>query len=214
MNKKDELINYWKDSKIITDERAIEAFRKIPREKFVLPEYIGNAYNDIPLPILAGQTISQPTTVMLMTQALEAGEGDKVLEVGSGSGYQAAILNEIVGKSGKVLTIEIIPELHKFAKSNLKNYKNIKPILSDGSLGYNAEAPYDRIIVTAAAPRVPQQLIAQLKNNGILIIPVNSESVFGGQDMIRIKKNSNGKTKEENLGAFSFVPLRGKGGYE
>ncbi len=212
---KEELISYWKENKIITDEKVIGAFRRVKRENFVLPEFSGMAYEDIPLPIMAEQTISQPTTVMLMTQALEVGKGMNVLEVGAGSGYQAALLSRLVGREGKIISIEIIKEVYEFAKKNLKRagVKNVNIILGDGSIGFEKEAPYDRIILTAAAPKIPPQLAEQLKNGGIMIIPVDSNDWLGGQDMIKIIKDENGKIRKENLGKFSFVPLKGREGY-
>lgn len=207
---KEELLKYWITNKIVSDPRVLNAFRKIPRENFVRKEDIYRAYEDIPLPILQDQTISQPTTVMLMTEALALQPGIKVLEIGSGSGYQSAIIAEII-KPGKVISLEIIPELVEFARKNLMKSKitNVNIFLADGSLGYSKEAPYDRIIVTAASPIMPKQLVKQLKKDGILLSPVGSPF---SQKMIRITK-LNGKLKEEDLGDFVFVPLKGKYGY-
>lgn len=208
---KKKLIDYWKESNILRDRIILKAFEKVPRENFVVKEYINTAYVDEPLPILEGQTISQPTTVAIMTQALEPKEGHKILEIGAGSGYQAAILSEIVGPRGKIITIERIYELFEYSKDKLKNYSNVEVVLGDGSKGYERDSPYDRIIVTAAAPYVPDPLFKQLKENGILIIPVGS-GIFG-QDMLKIKKVK-GKKKTERLGSFVFVPLRGEFGFK
>jgi protein-L-isoaspartate(D-aspartate) O-methyltransferase len=149
---------------------------------------------------------------MLMTQALELKEGQKVLEVGAGSGWQAAIIARIIGKNGKVITTEIIPELAEFAKNNIKKakIKNVDVINYDGSQGYKKEAPYDRIIITAACPKIPPPIIEQLKTGGILVAPVGS-LVFG-QDMFKLRKTSSG-IQTESLGCFVFVPLKGKYGY-
>lgn len=204
---KQSLIDFWKENKIIKSKKLLDAFKKTPREDFILKEHLNQTYTDIPLPILEGQTISQPTTIMLMTQALEVREGQKVLEIGTGSGYQAAILSELVGKKGKVFTLEIIQELVKFSRKNLKNYKNVQVIESDGSLGYEKEAPYDKIIVTATCPEIPKKLLEQLKFNGILVVPVGKFS----QEMLVIKKEKQLQIK--NLGSFVFVPLRGKYGF-
>ena len=208
---KEDLARYWKRTGIIKDERLFKAFKKIPREKFIEKALLAEAYGDYPLPIGAGQTISQPTTVMIMTDALELKEGDKVLEVGAGSGYQAAIIAEVIGKKGKVITTEIIPKLAEFSRDNIEKskIKNVKIIEGDGSQGYDKEAPYDRIIVTAACPSIPQPLVEQLKENGILLAPVGP---YFGQQMIRLRKK-NGKISEESLGGFMFVPLKGKHGY-
>jgi len=205
---KEELVKYWTSNKIIKDKRLINAFRSVPREKFILEELIGEAYGDYPLPILKGQTISQPTTVMIMINALELKKTDRVLEVGAGSGYCAAIMSKI---ARFVYTTEIIPELADFAANNIKRVgiKNIEVINHDGSQGYEKQAPYDKIMVTAACPKIPPPLIEQLKQNGIIVAPV---SYFLGQSMIKgIKKGQELKT--ESLGSFVFVPLKGKYGY-
>jgi len=212
MNKED-LIKYWTESHIITDDNVIEAFIKVPREDFVQKSDKKHAYSDIPLPIPAGQTISQPTTVMIMTEILSIKPGMKILEVGSGSGYQAAILSHLTGGEGKVITTEIIPELHEYSKKNLYNYKNVKCVLTDGSIGYRDEAPYDRIIVTAAAPSVGEKLKKQLLEEGIMIIPVENESGTG-QEMIRITKDENEEITTKNFGDYLFVPMRGIDGYD
>lgn len=185
---------------------VIEAFRKVPRENFVPKEQRKYAYANYPLPIPGGQTISQPLTVAVMTEALAAKRGDKVLEVGAGSGYQAAILSEIVGPTGKIITTEIVLELFEFAKKNLKDYGNAIVLNIDGSLGYEKEAPYDKIIVTASAPSIPQPIIRQLKDGGRLVIPV-------GDRMVIVEKQG-GEIKETFLGYYAFVPLTGKHGHK
>lgn len=207
---KEMLAKNWVDSGLITDERVIRSFLETPREEFILRDHTEHAYSDYPLPIYSGQTISQPTTVMIMTQALEAKEGMKVLEIGAGSGYQAAILSKLVGKTGKVYSIEFSPELVAYAQQNLRKTgcSNVTVSYGDGSQGFAAKAPYDRIIVTAAAPKIPPPLLEQLKEGGILIIPVDSGF---GQTMKKIIKKD-GKFVEEELGEFQFVPLRGKYG--
>ncbi len=206
---KSSLIKYWEENKIITDKRVLEAFEKVPRENFI-PENLRNeAYGDYPLNIGFGQTISQPTTVMIMTQALDVKEGHKILEIGTGSGYQAGILSVLVGKKGKVYTTEIIKELYEFSKDNLKPHKNVKVFNVDGSQGLPRYKPYDGIITTAAAPKIPPPLIEQLKNNGRLVIPIGS---LYEQDMIKVIKKGKNLIKE-NLGSFIFVQLRGKYGF-
>ncbi|UCD04291.1 MAG: protein-L-isoaspartate(D-aspartate) O-methyltransferase [Candidatus Woesearchaeota archaeon] len=207
---KKKLLKYWKNN-IIRDERILKVLEKVPRENFILEEHKDYAYVDEPLPILKGQTISQPTTVAFMTQALEPKKGQRILEIGAGSGYQAAILSEIVGTKGKIITVERIYELFEYAKDKLKDYSNVEVILGDGSKGYEKESPYDRIIVTAAAPNVPDPLFDQLKENGILLIPVGGG--FFGQKMLRVKKIK-GKKEAENLGSFIFVPLIGEFGFK
>jgi len=205
---KQELVRYWIDNKIITDKRLIKAFKAIPREEFILGGSLNEAYGDYPLPILKGQTISQPTTVMIMINALELKKTDRILEVGAGSGYCAAIISRMVKF---VYTTEIIPELAEFAVNNIKRVgiKNIEVINYDGSQGYEKQSPYDKIMVTAACPKIPPPLIEQLKEGGIIVAPV---AYFLGQKMIKgIKKNKELKT--ESLGDFVFVPLKGKYGY-
>ncbi|MEM2916476.1 MAG: protein-L-isoaspartate(D-aspartate) O-methyltransferase [Candidatus Woesearchaeota archaeon] len=205
-----QLVEKWESGAAVRDKRVLDAFKKIRRELFVLDEYKDQSYVDEPLPILAGQTISQPTTVVLMLDALEVRPGQKVLEIGAGSGYNAALLSVLVGKNGKVITTEIVPELVEFAKNNLKKagISNVKVIHSDGSIGYAREAPYDRIVCTAAAPRIPKALKDQLKEGGILLIPVGS---MYAQRMIKARK-VRGKLETEDLGDYVFVPLIGKFG--
>ncbi len=209
---KEELVRYWRRKRIIRDEKILKAFQDVPRELFVMEEFKDEAYGDYPLPIGMGQTISQPTTVMIMTQALELERGHKVLEVGAGSGWQAAIIGKIVGKEGKVITTEIIPELAEFARKNIEkaHIENVKVINCDGSEGYKKEAPYDRCIITAACPRIPKPIIEQTKEGGIIIAPVGS--LLFGQKMVKLRKTKDRITKEI-LGDFVFVPLRGKYGY-
>ncbi len=196
----------------IRDKKVLQAMEKIPRHEFVPRAMEEEAYANVPLPIGQGQTISQPYTVAFMLEALELKEGQKVLEIGAASGYNACLIAEIVGKKGKVYTIEIIPELVKLAKENINKMgmKNIRVVHGDGSRGYAKAQPYDRIIITAGAPEVPKPLIEQLKNNGILVGPVGS--VYS-QNMIKIKKTRKGIIKKD-LGCFVFVPLKGKYGHK
>ncbi|MEM4266685.1 MAG: protein-L-isoaspartate(D-aspartate) O-methyltransferase [Candidatus Nanoarchaeia archaeon] len=196
----------------IKDKKVLQAMEKIPRHEFVPKELQEDAYANIPLPVGQGQTISQPYTVAFMLEALELKEGQKVLEIGAASGYNACLIAEIVGKKGKVYTIEIIPELVKLAKENIKRIgiRNIRVIYGDGSKGYAKAKPYDRIIITAGAPEVPKPLIKQLKNNGILVGPIGQ---MYSQNMIKITKTRKGITKKD-LGYFVFVPLKGKYGHK
>lgn len=209
MPRKEDLVEFWVTNKIVTDQNVIRAFKAVPRELFVPKAFLHEAYGDYALPIPAAQTISQPTTVVIMTQALELNPKDKVFEVGTGSGYQAAIISKI---AKEVISTEIISELVMFAKNNLKaaEIKNVKVICRDGSKGYEKEAPYDKIMVTAACPQIPAELLKQLKTNGILVAPVGS--VYS-QEMLKIKKGKRGKLTIKNLGDFVFVPLRGRHGF-
>ena len=209
MNTNEELVNHLISNGSLKTKEIIEAFRKVDRKNFCLKEYKELAYVDEPLPILAGQTISQPTTVAIMTEALQPQKGDKVLEIGTGSGYQAAILAEIV-KPGMVFTIERIKELVEFAKKNLKNYENVKVIYGDGSKGLKEEAPFDCIIVTACAPKVPDVLIEQLSFGGRMVIPVGERE--SSQRVLLITKKE--KIETVDLGPFIFVPLIGEYGFK
>ncbi len=192
-------------------EKVAKAMLKIPRHLFV-PEHISEAYNDYPLPIGYGQTISAPHMVAIMCELLNLKEGDKVLEVGAGSGYHAAIVAEIVGEKGKVVTIERIPELAERARKTLEELgiKNVKVVVGDGSKGYEEEAPYDKIYVTASAPDVPKSLIKQLKKGGRLVIPIGDYIQY----LYIVDKDEEGKIKKRKWGAVRFVPLVGEEGFK
>ncbi len=207
-----EMVKRLEDFGYLKDPRIKKAMLKVKRELFVLPEYKADAYVDTPLPIPGNATISAPHMHCIYLHALELKEGDKVLEVGFGSGILLAYIREIVGKKGKIIGMEINPETFKFGKRNLRKagYKDIKLILGDGSKGSAKEAPFDKILVSAACPEVPKPLIEQLKPNGILIAPVGG--ISGGQDLIKIRK-VNDKIKKENLGGVIFLPLTGKYGF-
>ncbi len=193
----------------IADKRVIEAMKRVPREAFVPQEYYYAAYEDRPLSIGFGQTISQPFIVALMIQALELKGGEKVLELGTGSGYEAAILAEL---ARQVITVERIPELVGSAKQALEKlgYSNIKVHLAGRTLGWLEDAPYDAIIVSAGAPSIPQILLGQLSWGGRLVIPVGSR---WQQELMKVTKLKEGN-KVENLGACYFVSLIGKGAWE
>lgn len=186
----------------IVDGRVIEVMSQIPREEFIPPEYQTQAYFDGPLPIGEGQTISQPYIVALMTQLLELKGKEKVLEVGTGSGYQAAILAKL---AREVYTIERHRELLNKAKMVFKELgiKNIRAELGDGSKGWLKYAPFEAIIITAAAAQIPQKLVEQLAEGGRLVIPVGSGL---WQELIRVTKRR-GRLIKENFGGCSFVPL-------
>jgi len=210
---KREVISYLEATGRLKSPEVKRAMFKAKRELFVLPEYRKDAWIDSPLPIVGTSTISAPHMYAIMLEAVKLKPGEKVLEIGSGSGYGAALIREIVGEKGKVITIEINPEVAEFAKNNLKKagYKDVKVICGDGSKGYKKEAPYDAIIITAAAPEIPKILINQLKIGGRLISPVGG--ISGGQDLILIEKTK-GEIKKKNLGPVIFLPLRGKFGFK
>jgi protein-L-isoaspartate(D-aspartate) O-methyltransferase len=193
----------------IRDKRVLAAMGAIPREIFVPPESRYLAYADKPLPIGYGQTISQPFIIALMTEALELTSQEKVLEIGTGSGYQAAILAEL---AKRVITTERVKALADKAKKLLEelSYKNIEVHLAEETLGWRREAPYEAIMVTAAAPKVPPELIAQLAIGGRLVIPVGSRYI---QELSKITRGRK-KNKIENLGGCRFVSLIGRGAWE
>lgn len=197
------------EARKITDKAVLDAMRKVPRHLFVPTEYEEAAYEDRPLPIGFGQTISQPYMVALMTEALCLKGDEKVLEVGTGSGYQAAILAEIVDH---VVTIERIAELAARAAELLRNlgYTNIEVVVGDGSRGYPPRAPYDAIIVTAGAPRIPDALVDQLAEGGRLVIPVGS----GFHQILTRVTKTQGQIKTEQLEGCVFVPLVGECGWD
>ncbi len=193
----------------ITDERVLSAMRKVKRHKFIPETLRDRAYGNYPLPIGENQTISQPYIVGLMTQALEIRKTDRVLEIGTGSGYQAAILAEL---AEIVYTIERLDTLSTKARTNLysQGYNNIYLIVGDGTLGLPEYAPYDKIIVTAAAPRATETLLSQLNNGGKMVVPVGNRSI---QDLKLIEKALNGRIYRKSLGGCRFVPLIGKEGW-
>ncbi len=209
----DELVDYLKELGFIRSKRVEQAFRAVDRKDFVPDEYKEMAYFDKVIPIGYGQTTSQPSLIAQMLEELDIKPGMKVLEIGTGSGYVTALLSYLVGPEGKVISIERIPELAEFAKRNLSKYpftKNVEIIVGDGTLGYPKEAPYDRIYVGAAAPEIPKPLLWQLKENGIMIIPVGPEY---GQTLYKIIKKKD-KIEKIPIEDVIFVPLIGKYGYD
>jgi protein-L-isoaspartate(D-aspartate) O-methyltransferase len=187
----------------IKNERVLAAIEAIPRHYFLDPAFEHIAYEDRAFPITANQTISQPYTVAYQTQLLDIKKFDKVLEIGTGSAYQACVLAEL---GAMVYSIERQRALYDFVGQFffLKNYPNIKRFYGDGYEGLPSFAPFDKVIVTAAAPYVPPKLIEQLKAGGTAVIPVGDD---GGQKMMRITKDKEGKVHEEELGDFVFVPM-------
>ena len=189
----------------IVDEAVLEAMRTVPRHEFVPADYLSDAYADHPLPIGHGQTISQPYVVALMTQAVRLEADDRVLEIGTGSGYQAAVLAEVVDQ---VFSVEIIGPLADGAATVLTRlgYENVTVQHADGYFGWEAEAPFDAIVVTAAPDHIPQPLVQQLKIGGRMIIPVGP--VGGYQTLWLLTKVSADEVRTEDLGGVRFVPLR------
>ncbi|MCD6385673.1 protein-L-isoaspartate(D-aspartate) O-methyltransferase [Candidatus Sumerlaeota bacterium] len=204
MKQRQEMVERQIKARGVKDPRVLSAMLKVPRHKFIPEEYRSFAYYDSPQPIGEGQTISQPYIVALMTELIEPKEQDKVLEIGTGSGYQAAILAELVDE---VYTIEIIPTLAKRAESTLKQmgYTNIHVRCGDGFQGWPEAAPFDAIIVTCAPPEIPEPLIEQLKVGGKLVIPVGEYY----QELIVATKTKKG-IKKKSVIPVRFVPMTGE----
>ncbi|MBA2859100.1 protein-L-isoaspartate(D-aspartate) O-methyltransferase [Methanococcus maripaludis] len=194
----------------IKKQSVIDAILSVPRHKFISKSMESYAYVDSPLEIGYGQTISAIHMVGIMCEELDLDEGQNVLEVGTGSGYHAAVVSEIVGESGKVTTIERIPELFENSKKTLSElgYNNVEVVFGDGTKGYLENAPYDRIYVTASGPDVPKSLFEQLTDGGILLAPVGSHF----QTLMRYTK-INGSISQEKLLEVAFVPLIGENGF-
>jgi len=186
-------------------KEVIEAMNKIDRKIFVSEEYEESAYLEVPLPIGFGQTISAPHMVGIMCSALNLSHGDKVLEIGTGSGYNAAVISLIVGDDGHIYTIERIAELAEIARRRMEllRIKNVTVVVGDGKNGLAEYSPFDKIVVTCYARKIPEQLLSQLSDDGILLCPVGNELV---QVLKRITK-VHGKIHEENLMEVKFVPL-------
>ncbi len=189
----------------VTDTAVLAAIERVPREVFVLPHFHDQAYEDQALPIAQGQTISQPQIVAVMTEALQVRKTHKVLEIGTGSGYQAAVLSKL---ARRVYTIERFKSLLKEAENRFHHLRlhNITSKAADGSKGWSEQAPFDRIIVTAAAEEIPQTLVDQLAVGGIMVLPVGPDK--GDQVLIRLRKNENG-IEFDHLADVRFVPLVG-----
>lgn len=207
---RERMVLYQLEGRGITNPRVLEAMRKVPRHLFVPPERVHDAYSDHALPIGAGQTISQPYMVALMTELLNLAPSHRVLEVGTGSGYQAAILAEL---ANEVVTIEREPSLSERAREVLESlgYRNITFVVGDGTEGYPPLAPYDGIIVTAGAPFIPQPLIEQLAPGGRLVIPVGHRYE---QVLTVAEKDEQGDLHLSEHGYCVFVPLIGKHGWQ
>ena len=198
------------ESRGITDPKILEAFRAVPREAFISEEYADLAYGDPPLPIEAGQTISQPYIVALMIKAAEIKPGDKVLEVGAGSGYAAAVISRI---AGKVVAIERQRELVKIAQQRIARlgYDNVKIVEGDGTRGCPEEAPFDAILAAASGSHLPPQWVEQLAEGGRIVMPVGDPGWI--QKLVKVTKGPGGNLITEDLGGVRFVPLIGEEGW-
>jgi protein-L-isoaspartate(D-aspartate) O-methyltransferase len=218
----EKLIDSLTKQGILQTPKVVKAMRTVPRVKFLPLDSQAYSATDTPLPIGYGQTISAPHMVGIMNEALELETGQKILEIGAGSGWHAATVAEIIAPKqaprsewGRLYTVEINSNLAEVARKNIMNIgygDRVTIIVGDGSKGYLEKAPYDRIFVAAAAPQIPKPLVEQLKPGGILLIPVGSPSLF--QTLLKVTKGADGKLKEESLGGVAFVPLIGEYGFK
>lgn len=205
------LVKILKSCRYIRSQQVESAFLKVEREKFVLPEYEHAAYADTPLPILCGQTISAPSMIAIMLEVANLRKGITVLEIGCGSGYNAALIAEIVGEEN-MTTIERIPELAAWGEKNLESAGyNIEVVVRDGTLGYPEKAPYHRIISTAAAPKIPPPWVDQLRTHGLIVCPVGSKYWY--QELEVAQKSEEGTLITSHHGGCAFVPLIGEEGF-
>jgi protein-L-isoaspartate(D-aspartate) O-methyltransferase len=195
----------------IAEQPIVDAFLAVPREAFVSPDYAHLAYGDHPLPIEAGQTISQPYIVALMIQAAGIKGGDRVLEVGAGSGYAAAVISRI---AGKVIAIERQHDLVEVAHDRLKRlgYDNVEIVEGDGTRGCPEQAPFDAIVAAASGSHVPKAFVEQLADGGSIVMPVGDPGWV--QELVKVTKGPDGKLIQENLGGVRFVPLIGEEGWK
>jgi len=193
----------------VGDEQVLAAMRRVPRHLFVPAEVRGSAYSDYPLPIGHGQTISQPYIVAMMTSLLQIQPDDRLLEIGSGSGYQAAVLGIL---AREVISIERIPEVAQLARKNLADagITNVTVVIGDGTLGFPGGAPYDGVLITAATPSIPSPLVEQLAEGGRLVAPVGSRDL---QELVRLTRKGHDLTRE-SFGGVVFVPLLGEHGWK
>ncbi len=215
-HERERLITRLKKMGYIRSPSVERAFRLVPREEFVLTQFRHEAYRDTPLPIMNGQTISAPHMCAIMCEQLKLTEGHRILEVGSGSGYHAALCAEIIAPEGSttpghVYTVEIVGALVNFARENLRRagyLDRVSVIRGDGGFGIPEEAPFDRILVTAAAPDVPPPLIEQLSPGGIMLIPVGTPGWY--QELMILEKDESSNIRRHRWGGVAFVPLTGK----
>lgn len=212
-----QMVRRYKRAGYIKSDAMERAVLRVPREEFMDPSYVEYAYVDQPFPIPGdgGQTISAPYMYPIFYEPLGLREGEKLLEIGAGSGYGAALARELVGPTGLVVSIEINANTYRFAVQNLERtgYGDVKLILGDGSLGHAEDAPYDAICVTAACPEIPNPLLDQLQAPGRLMAPVGDSYSFFGQDLVLLLKDGDGRLRRSSLMKVSYVPLTGEYGW-
>jgi protein-L-isoaspartate(D-aspartate) O-methyltransferase len=214
---REQMVRRYRRASYIQSEEMARAVLKVPREEFMDPSYIEYAYVDQPFPIPGdgGQTISAPYMYPIFYEPLGLRAGDRLLEIGAGSGYGAALAKELVGHGGLVVSVEINATTYRFALENLKRtgYEDIVLVLGDGSLGYAEMAPYDAVCVTAACPEIPEPLIDQLKAPGRLMAPIGDSYSLFGQDLVLLTKDEDGRMSRSTLMKVSYVPLVGEYGW-
>jgi len=214
-DKRKRLVQDLKKKGYLENSGVIKSFETVPRENFIPSKYEKQAYVDRPLSIGEGQTISAPSMIAIMLEVLKVEEGQKILEIGTGSGYNAALMAEMVGEEGKIYSVERLSEVAEFGRKNLEDagYGGIVDVIvGDGTTGLGREAPFDRIIVTACAPKVSDSLIEQLKVDGILAAPVGSH--YRGQRLLEVEKVAKGDTEINRHTSCAFVPLIGQDGWD
>jgi len=210
-SKRENMVNNLVKKGYIKSNKVIKAMKKVPRHFFVPTKLKKDAYGDRPLPIGENQTISAPHMVGILVERLELSGGEKVLEIGTGSGYNAAVISEVLD-NGKVISIERFEDLSKNARKNLEKAgygENIKLVVGDGSKGYKEFAPYDRVLITAASPEIPKPIENQTVRNGIIVAPIGTQT----SQRLVIGKKEDGKIKKTDEGGCAFVPLKGKYGF-
>ena len=211
---REDLVSKLLDRDYIKTKPVEDAMKKVPREEFMTPETKNYAYLDRPIPLENGQTISAPHMVAIICEMLALEKGMKVLEIGTGFGYNAAVVAEIIGSEGHVYTIERIENLKNIAEQNLKRTgysENVTVILGDGTKGYGEKSPYDRIYATASAPKIPEPLKEQLKIGGRLLSPIGRDTSV--QELLCLNRISENEYKSYNLGGVVFVPMIGEHGW-
>lgn len=211
---REEMVQKLKERGHLKSLEVIEAFEKIPREKFVPSNKESEAYADRPLSIGHGQTISAPSMIAIMLEVLDLESGQKVLEIGTGSGYNAALLAEIVGEEGEVYTVERIENIAEMGRKNLERtgYDQVEVVVGDGTQGYQEESPWDRVLVAACAPEVPDPLVDQIKVGGKVAAPVGSH--YMSQTLLTVEKTAEDETEVQEHGGCAFVPLVGECGWD